>query len=98
MKAVIRGRDSGKAKELLQFAREEGALVVTQNKRGLKVKAKALGFDDVQIVDYEDLCEENYAHINSKIIIHNVDKWIEEVFFNTYGLDVIGFSATGEQI
>ena len=94
MKTVIRQRDSGKAQELFKLAREEQALIVTQNKRALRVKANALGFEDIEIVDFADLANENYAQINSKVIIHNADKWIEEIFFNTYGLDVIGFSAT----
>ena len=29
MKTIIRGRDSGKAQELLQFAREENAMIIT---------------------------------------------------------------------
>ena len=97
MKTIIRGRDSGKAQELLQFAREENAMIITQNKRAFKVKAAALGFNDIKIVDYEDLANENFAIENSRVIIHNADAWMEELFFNTYGFDVIGFSATEEQ-
>lgn len=94
MKTIIRGRDSGKAKDLLQYARETNTMIVTQNKRAFQVKAHSLGFDDVTIVDYEDLADENFNKNDMKVIVHNADKWIEEVFFNTYGLDVIGFSAT----
>lgn len=93
MKTVIRSRDSGKAKELLQYARDNKAFVVSQNKRALQVKAKALGYDDVMIIDYEDLSNEIFE---GNIVIHNVDKWLKEIFYNTYGLNVIGFSATEE--
>ena len=91
MKTVIRGRDSGKAKELLQYARDNNAFVVGQNKRALQVKAKALGYDDVIIIDYEDLSNEIFE---GNIVIHNADKWLKEIFYNTYNLNVIGFSAT----
>jgi len=96
MKTIIRGRDSGKAKELLQYARENKALVVTENKRAFQVKANSLGYEDITIVDYEDLSNIDFSNEFSFIIIHNVDKWLEEVFANSFALKVIGFSATEE--
>ena len=47
MKTIIRNRDSGKAKELLQYAREHNAFIVTENKRAFRVKAHSLGYDSV---------------------------------------------------
>ena len=82
MKTIIRGRDSGKAKELLQYARENNALVVTENKRAFQVKANSLGYKDVTIVDYEDLSNTDFTNEFSSIVIHNADKWLEEVFAN----------------
>ena len=77
MKTIIRGRDSGKAKELLQYARENKALVVTENKRAFQVKANSLGYEDITIVDYEDLSNIDFSNEFSSIIIHNVDKWLD---------------------
>lgn len=96
MKTIIRGRDSGKAKELLQYARDNNALVVTENKRAFQVKANSIGYKDVTIVDYEDLSNIDFSNEFSSIVIHNADKWLEEVFWNSYALKVIGFSATEE--
>ena len=93
MKTIIRNRDSGKAAELLAYAREHGAAVVTQNKRAFKVKASSIGYDDVEILDYEDLIHDNYDE-NKPIVIHNGDKCLFYLIDKFFGLSVIGFSAT----
>lgn len=93
MKTIIRTRDSGKAAELLAYAREHDAAVVTQNKRAFKVKASSLGYDDVEILDYEDLIHDNYDE-NKPIVIHNGDKCLFYLMDKFFGLSVIGFSAT----
>ena len=95
MKTIIRSRDSGKAVELLAYAREHGAAVVTQNKRAFKVKASSFGYDDVEILDYEDLIHDNYDE-NKPIVIHNGDKCLFYLIDKFFGLSVIGFSATEE--
>ena len=93
MKIIIRNRDSGKAAELLTYAREQGAAVITQNKRAFKVKASSLGYDDVEILDYEDLIHDNYNE-NKPIVIHNGDKCLFYLMDKFFGLSMIGFSAT----
>ena len=95
MKTIIRSRDSGKAVELLAYAREHDAAVVTQNKRAFKVKASSFGYDDVEILDYEDLIHDNYDE-NKPIVIHNGDKCLFYLIDKFFGLSVIGFSATDE--
>ena len=96
MKYIIRGRDTGKAKEMLEYARKHNALVVTENKRAFRVKANSLGYNDVEIIDYEDLSNEEYDTMKTQLVIHNLDKWAKEIFMNTYSLNVIGFTATEE--
>lgn len=95
MKTIIRNRDSGKAVELLTFAREKDAAILTQNKRAFKVKASSLGFNDIEILDYEDLQHDNYS-LTKPIVIHNGDKAIQFFADKYYGISVIGFSATEE--
>lgn len=95
MKAIIRRRDSGKAAELLQFARENDAVVLTENKRAFEVKAKALGYGDVKIVEASDLLFDDY--FGDKLVVHNADKWLSTLFSSTYGMKMIGFSATEEE-
>lgn len=93
MKIIIRDRDSGKAAELLQYAYDNNATVITQNKRAFKVKAEALGFKDVKIIDYEDLKYDNYD-LNMPVVIHNGDKMLYSLLDHLYGLETIGFTAT----
>lgn len=95
MKTIIRSRDSGKAAELLAFAREKDAAVLTQNKRAFKVKAGSLGFNELEILDYEDLIHDNYNE-NKPIVVHNGDKFLWYLCDKFFGLSVIGFSATEE--
>ena len=93
MITIIRGRDSGKAKELLTSARENKAAILTQDKHTFKVKAHSYGFDDITIIDYDDLLHDNYD-LNTPIMLHNGDKvlyWLLDRFF---GLTTIGFTAT----
>ena len=96
MKVIIRTRDSGKAKELLEYANEKGAAILTQNKRAFRVKADSLGFKDVEIIDYEDLRYDNYS-LDTPIVIHNADKAIQFFADKYYGVSVIGFTATQEE-
>ena len=93
MKVIIRSRDSGKAKELLHAAKEAGAIVLTQDKRAFQVKAKNLGFSDVEIVDIDDLHNDNYE-FGKPLMIHNADKTLAFLMDYYYGLELVGFSAT----
>lgn len=95
MKTIIRGRDSGKAKELLAFAREHNAAILTQDKHAFKVKAENYGYRDVEILDYQDLHNDNY-NWNIPIVIHNGDKLLYYLMDKYYGLTTIGFTATEE--
>ena len=96
MKTIIRGRDSGKAAELFAYARETGATVLTKNKFALRVKANSLGYDDVSIIGYEDLVNDNYDN-NVPIVIHNGDDALQWLMRDNYYVNVIGFSATVEE-
>ena len=93
MKAIIRGRDSGKAKELLAYAREHHAAVLTQDKHSFKVKAAGYGYDDIEILDYQDLHNDNYDW-QTPIVVHNGDKLLYTLMNKYYGLTVCGFTAT----
>lgn len=93
MKAIIRGRDSGKAKELLAYAREHHAAVLTQDKHSFKVKAAGYGYDDIEILDYQDLHNDNY-NWQTPIVVHNGDKLLYTLMNKYYGLTVCGFTAT----
>ena len=95
MKTIIRGRDSGKAKELLKYAREHNAAIVTQDKHSFKVKAESYGYTDVEILDYQDLKNDNYDW-QTPVVVHNGDKLLYTLLDKYYGLTLIGFTATEE--
>ena len=90
MKQIIRGRDSGKARELVTFAAENDATIVTENPFTFKVKAEGYGYPNVDIIAWDDLT--HMLEIPDKLVIHNLDKFINFLFENK----VIGFSATEE--
>lgn len=96
MITIIQNRGTGKAKKLLEIARENGATIITQDKRAFEVKAKSYGFSDVEILDYEDLENDNYT-IDKPVLVHNGDKFLEYLLDRYYGLNIIGFSATQEE-
>ena len=96
MNIITDVRGSGKTKKLLEVAQKENAIILTQDKRAFKVKAKSYGYDNVTILDYEDLENDNYD-LNRPILIHNADKVFEYLFDRYYGLKPIGFSATMER-
>lgn len=95
MITIIRDRETGKAREVLQIAQENNAIVVTPDARAFRVKAHGYGIDDVQIASYEDL-EWHLIDIQRPVIFHNLDKVLPYIARDYYGLktDVIGFSAT----
>ena len=93
MLTIIDKRETGKAKKLLTSARNHNAIVITQNKRAFEVKAKNLGFDDIEIIDYNDLENMNYDLLKP-VLIHNADKMLKWLMQQNYHLDVLGFTAT----
>ena len=95
MITIIQNRGTGKAKKLLETARENDAIIITQDKRAFEVKAKSYGFSDIEILDYEDLENDNYT-IDKPVLVHNGDKFLEYLLDRYYGLDIVGFSATQE--
>ena len=92
---IIRGRDSGKAKELLKYAHENNYTILTQDKKTFEVKAKSYGYPDVTIIDYEDLKDDTYDYGDS-VLVHNGDKMLGWLLDYFYGLNLEGFTATEE--
>lgn len=96
MLTIIRNRDSGKAHQLLETARKLNCPILTQDKAAFEVKAHSYGFDDIKILDYDDLKNDTYEY-GGDILIHNGDKVLEWLFDYFYGVNVKGFSATVEE-
>ena len=96
MKVIARPVGTNKTRELLEMANENDGLVLTTEKRALKVKADAYGFTNLTIVDPVDLVEQNYPE-DHPLYIHKASDVIQE-FFKTYvDLELEGFSVTMEE-
>lgn len=95
MLAIIRNRDTGKARQLLEAARENNAFIITQDKRAFQVKAHGYGFDDITIVDYQDMMSADYP-ANKAVMVHNGDKMLSW-FLERFGIELIGYTATVEE-
>ena len=91
MKTIIRGRESGKARELVAFAAANNATIITENPDAFKVKAHNYGYDNVRVMSWSDfVCSEPPE---DNVVIHNIDKMMN--WFS--GNKLIGFSATLEE-
>ena len=96
MKVIIDKRGSGKIKQLLETANEiPNSIILTQDKRALKVKAHSYGYENLEIIDYQDLRNDNYP-IGATVFVHNGDKTLYHLLDNYFGLNVGGFTATME--
>ena len=96
MKVIARPIGTNKTKELLELAEENDGLVLTTEKRALKVKADAYGFKNLTIVDPVDLVEQNYPE-DKPLYIHNAADVLKEFFKTYFDLELEGFSVTMEE-
>lgn len=94
MYTIIRERETGKAHDVLELARENDAIVVTPDDRAFRVKAHGYGYDDILIISYQDL--KRGIVPEKPLILHNLDKAINDIMQFSCGIEVpiIGFSAT----
>lgn len=93
MKTIIRDRETGKARQLIEYAAENDAVIAAENPDAFRVKARSYGFPNVEIVSWNDvLCDDLYLP-HQKFVIHNADKFMRWAF----GQNLIGFSATLEE-
>lgn len=90
MKTIIGPRGSGKTKELLKFASDNGCAVFSPDARALYVKAHAYGYDNIEIYGFNDEPVDSRKY---PIVIHDVNKFVQQCFPTCV---VKGFSATME--
>lgn len=90
MRVIISEKDTGKTHELLRLASQVHGIVLTNNKRALQVKAESYGFNNVTIIDYNDLKNDTYP-LGYPLFVHNGEKalaWLLKQYFylNTQGM------------
>jgi len=93
MKTIIRDRETGKARQLIEYAAENNAAIAAENPDAFRVKAMSYGFSNVKIVSWNDVLYDDTYLPYEKFVIHNADKFLQYA----YGENCIGFSATLEE-
>lgn len=93
MKTIIRDRETGKARQLIEYAVENNAAIAVENPEAFRVKANSYGFPNVEIVSWSNILTDDIYLPHKKFVIHNADKFMQW----TYGENLIGFSATLEE-
>lgn len=96
MKIIARPLGTGKTKELMDEALEADGIILTTNKRALRVKAESYGFDSLEIIDINDLYEGNYDE-DKPLFVHKLEDVMEEYFRMEFGLTLAGFSVRMEE-
>ena len=95
MKVIARPVGTGKTKELMDAALEADGIILTTNKRALKKKAEAYGFDSLDIVEWNDLMYGNFDE-NKPLFVHKLDDVMQEYFWLTFGIKMEGYSVAME--
>lgn len=95
MKVLARPMGTGKTRELMEMALEADGMILTTNKRALRVKADAYGFDTLKIIDINDLYD-GYYDEDKPLFIHKLEDVMEEYFKMEFGLTLAGFSVRME--
>ena len=95
MVKLIGARNSGKTKKLLEAANKVHGVVLAENKEGLRVKANAYGFFDVNIIDYQDFLDGNFYY-GSPLFIQKAEVFLTSLAAHM-GLILCGFTVTEDE-
>ena len=90
MKLIYGGRGTGKTRQLLEYAAENRATVITKNARALRVKAQSYDIN-VDIVEADSLTENTL--FDKRVVIHDLDDYLKD-YFNKRGSWIMGATMT----
>ena len=93
MISITGPRGTGKTSKLFKLARENDAMILTSNSRAMREKARSRGYNDIEIIGYGDLDNDNYS-LNKKIFVDNADDILNYLINKFYSIEVIGYTAT----
>lgn len=96
MKVIARPVGTGKTRELMEAALEADGTIFTNNKRALRVKADAYGFDTLNIIDWDDLMAGDFDP-EKPIFVHKLEDVMEELLSSDYGAHMAGYSVAMEK-
>ena len=88
----------GKTRKLLEFVREQNAVVVCRNPSGMARKAQAYGIFGLSFIGYDEVISSNHiydgeVYIGEKFVIDEVADFLSDFF----GGPCIGFTQTEEE-
>jgi hypothetical protein len=95
MISIVGKRGSGKTAKLFEQARKNNAMILTLNSHALREKAKALGYDDIEINGLGNLRNDDYS-IGKAALIDESPYFLAALLDKYYGIKMIGFNATEE--
>ena len=90
---VIGPRGTGKTTKLFELARKNNAMILTSNSRAMREKARSREYEDIEIIGYGDLDNDNYS-LNKDVLVDNADDVLNYLMNKFYSSKVIGYTAT----
>ena len=91
---ITGARGTGKTKKLLEFCHDkDDVILVTQNARAMRVKAKSYGYN-VNIIDASEVDETNLY--NKKVALHDLDYFVNNCF-DFQGANIIAATVRTEE-
>ena len=93
MISIIGPRGTGKTSKLFELARKNNAMILTSNSRAMREKARSRGYNDIEIIGYGDLDNDNFS-LNKKVLVDNADDVLNCLINKFYSLEIIGYTAT----
>ena len=92
---IVGPRGSGKTAKLFEEARKNNAMILTINSRALRLKAKELGYNDLEINGFGDLKNDDYS-LAKPALVDECPYFLATLLEKYYGINMIGFNATEE--
>ena len=95
MISIIGKRGSGKTVKLFELARKNNAMILTTNSRALRLKAKDLGYGDIEINGLGNLQNDDFS-ITKPALVDECPYFLAALLEKYYNIEMIGFNATEE--
>ena len=90
-KYIIGGRGTGKTRKMLEWAKENNAVVVCRNPIAMENKAHNYGIVGLRFVGYNEIGYDNNI-VDRKIAVHN----LKDFFFYRFGANLDSFTLIDE--
>lgn len=95
MNQIVGKQGSGKTTKCFERARKQNAVVLCENRRALRAKADALGYQDIEIVELSDMKD---TQRNQKVVVDEAlllfKNWLERAY--SVKVDTISFTEEGK--